>query len=499
MQYFTRIPPPRISIQIALFALMAIVLVGATSYLYYRNTQDFIRTANEAQRSQRTITMLTSILSRLKDAETGERGYIITNQERFLEPYTLALSDLPRLTGQLESMLSGKPDQLARFDRMQSFISRHITFLSAIVELVRNNQLAEARDQVSAGMGKVLLDEIRQIADEMITEEQNQLNQLEVATEIHAQATTRSNLAIVGIIVLVLIAGLWSIIREVRRKQQLENELVEVNQALTAMNEELNSTVEELNATNEKLNQTNTQLNLLNEQVTAANQELETFTYTVSHDLRTPLRTVVGFTELLLEEHGTKLDAEGQRLTGIIARNALFLGELVDDLLEFARLGRKALVKSDFSVLKMLDPLIAEEKKQYPDKTYIVVVKIDPAADRIVADAQLIRQVWVNLLSNAFKFSRTRENPVIEIHSQKTGSGNIFSIRDNGVGFNPAYQEKLFTVFQRLHSHHDFGGTGVGLAIVQRIISSHGGRVWANAAEGQGATFYFTLPSSAKA
>jgi len=228
-------------------------------------------------------------------------------------------------------------------------------------------------------------------------------------------------------------------------------------------------------------------------QLEAANKELEGFSYSVSHDLRAPLRAIDGFSRMLEEDHGDRLDDAARELIRVVRDNAQKMGQLIDDLLAFSRTGRKALDRADTD----MSALVAEVHAGLGTSCARAKFELAPLP-RASCDAALLRQVWVNLLSNACKFSGGRAAPRIEVTGWEGDSGEkVYCVRDNGVGFDMAYYAKLFGVFQRLHSEVEFPGTGVGLAIVQRVIARHGGRVWAEAKPGEGATFFFTLPGGA--
>jgi PAS domain S-box-containing protein len=223
----------------------------------------------------------------------------------------------------------------------------------------------------------------------------------------------------------------------------------------------------------------------------SANKELEAFSYSVSHDLRAPLRAIDGFTRILLEDYEPLLDQEGKRVCEIIRREAQHMGELIDDLLAFSRLGRKEMhfTKIDMKAMagSVFDELMTTEN----------ATGIDFHTHRLPStsgDPVLIRQVWVNLLSNAIKFSSKKEQAIIEVGSKHSEHEHIYYVRDTGAGFEMEYVDKLFGVFQRLHGEKEFEGTGVGLAIVKRVVNRHGGRVWAEGEVNKGATFYFALP-----
>lgn len=228
-------------------------------------------------------------------------------------------------------------------------------------------------------------------------------------------------------------------------------------------------------------------------QLEAANKELESFSYSVSHDLRTPLRAIDGFSRIIVEDYHDKFDDEGRRLLGIIRNNAQKMGHLIDDLLAFSRLGRKQVELSTIDMSGLAQDVLVqfETEANGPNTANVTIGELPPAS----GDKALLRQVFVNLISNAIKYSGTKENTPVEIGGEKSETGeNVYYVRDHGVGFDMKYANKLFGVFQRLHTADQFEGTGVGLAIVQRIVHRHGGRIWAEAEIDKGATFYFTLP-----
>lgn len=226
----------------------------------------------------------------------------------------------------------------------------------------------------------------------------------------------------------------------------------------------------------------------------AANHELEAFSYSVSHDLRAPLRTMDAFSQAVLEDYGPQLPAEGQRYLQMIRTGAQKMGDLIDDLLTFSRLSRAPLhkqrIQTQALVQAVLDDLAPAREGRNID---VRIANLSPCQ----GDPSLLKQVWVNLLSNAIKYTRGREPAVVEIGSMAGPSGDVFFVRDNGTGFDMKYAGKLFGVFQRLHRAEDFEGTGVGLAIVQRIVHRHGGSVSAEAQPDKGATFSFTLEQGA--
>ncbi|MDB6155389.1 MAG: domain S-box protein, partial [Chthoniobacteraceae bacterium] len=229
-------------------------------------------------------------------------------------------------------------------------------------------------------------------------------------------------------------------------------------------------------------------------QLEAANKELEAFSYSVSHDLRAPLRAVDGFSVAVIEDYGELLPEEGRRYLETIRKGAQKMGRLIDDLLAFSRLSRTPLTSHTVDTGRLVQSVIEELHAERNGRLIDFRIGELPPCNGAIA---LLKQVWINLLSNALKYSQKRETAVIEAGCLVSTTENVYFVRDNGTGFDMRYADKLFGVFQRLHRAEEYEGTGVGLAIVQRIVHRHGGRVWAESQPGCGATFYFTLSSKA--
>jgi light-regulated signal transduction histidine kinase (bacteriophytochrome) len=225
-------------------------------------------------------------------------------------------------------------------------------------------------------------------------------------------------------------------------------------------------------------------------QLAAANKELEAFSYSVSHDLRAPLRHIGGFSKMLVEEFGSTLDPTAQHYLDRIQSGTQKMGQLVDELLGLARVGRHAINRQPTHLNAMVEEVIAMLQPEIEGRPVEWVFADLPVVE---CDPVLVKQVFQNLLTNALKFTRSRTPAVIEISHLDSDGQSVFTVRDNGIGFNMKYVDKLFGVFQRLHRAEDFEGTGIGLATVQRIVQKHGGRVWAEGQLDKGAVFHFTL------
>jgi PAS domain S-box-containing protein len=260
---------------------------------------------------------------------------------------------------------------------------------------------------------------------------------------------------------------LFAIINDITERKKTEAEIIELNEGLE-----------------KKVFQRTSQLD-------AANKELEAFSYSVSHDLRAPLRAVHSYTRILKEDYKNILDEEGNRICNIIESSAVHMGQLIDELLAFSRIARSEINTSKIDMNRLVKTVITDITT--PEERIHINIRVDklPAA---YGDPAAIKQVITNLLSNAIKYSSKKEKPSINIGWEQQKYNQAYFVKDNGVGFDMKYSNKLFGVFQRLHSTKEFEGNGVGLAIVQRIIQRHGGRVWAEGEVGKGASFYFSLP-----
>ena len=273
-------------------------------------------------------------------------------------------------------------------------------------------------------------------------------------------------------------------------------ELIETRTAeLKNANERLLREIAERKWAEENIKNLNEDLKRRTVELEAANKELEAYSYSVSHDLRAPLRVIDGFSRMLLEDCHEKLDEEGKRLLNIIQANTKKMGQLIDDFLSFSHLGHQEIRLSEIDMYRLTETVFDELRATSSGPKLCFTLKELPPAH---GDQAMIRQVLANLLSNAIKFTRYKEAAVIEVGSLSARDENVYYVKDNGVGFDMQYVNKLFRVFQRLHGAEEFEGTGVGLAVVQHIIHRHGGRVWAEGKVNEGATFYFTLPRQEK-
>jgi signal transduction histidine kinase len=392
------------------------------------------------------------LISDLENMETAQRGYVITGQENFLDPYNAALPDVNKTFQTLQGLVTDNPVQEQSLSAMKPLIDAKIADLQNSILLRTSAGFNAAQADVSTDKGKQIMDSIRAIVASMRTEESGLLKtRTDDLTQINSTAESIIIWgSIIGLLFYLLVNYIINrfVIGEIVRKPLLDDAL-------------------------------------------KANKEMEAFSYSVSHDLRAPLRAIDGFTQILVEDYGGKLDDEGNRIAGIIRASAVQMGKLIDDLLSFSRLGRAEVKKSAIAMGALADGVYKALKALAPERDIEFVMDAVPD---INGDVDMIRQVWTNLFSNAIKFTSKKEKAKIEVGSTSDGNNVTYFVKDNGAGFDMKYIGKLFGVFQRLHSVEDFEGTGVGLANVKRIIERHGGKVWAEGKVGEGATFYFVLP-----
>jgi light-regulated signal transduction histidine kinase (bacteriophytochrome) len=288
-----------------------------------------------------------------------------------------------------------------------------------------------------------------------------------------------------------------------KEKEKRAAELVIANEELVFQNIEKEKRAAELIITNQELKQAEDDIRKLNDelenkviertaQLESVNKELGSFSYSVSHDLRAPIRAINGYTKILVEDYADKLDTDGKNVLESIIHNSKKMGELIDDLLAFSQLGRKQVTVSNINMAALVqlvkDELVFDDNETIPQ----FVIKLLPPAK---GDESLIKQVWINLISNAIKYSKYKPTTNIEIGAYEKGNLVVYYVKDEGAGFDMRYYDKLFGVFQRLHSQEEFEGTGIGLAIVQKIVNRHNGTVWAESILDEGTTFYFSLPN----
>lgn len=436
-----------------IITILAISGLGIYSYIGSRRLIEGSAVRNE---SLKFASFAERVLVNAIDLETGQRGYLISGDSTFLKPYNSAVQSIDNNLQSLEAAAVGKTARLQLAAKLKEFVKKKKEIASATIVL-RNESFDKAQAKVANSEGRMAMDSIRATINKIHAAEGRVMNDEAAVAEgqldIFQYAFTGA-LVVPAVVVVILF---YSINKNLMKREEAVLRLQRANQEITKLN-----------------------------------SELESFTYSVSHDLRAPLRSVNGYANVLIEDYGHLLDQEAKRTISVIAKNGRRMGQLIDDLLDFSRLGRKELQRSSLSMDEMVSTIIEEIREtDYFNPKARIDVKVLPAAN---ADVGMMRQVWHNLITNALKYSGKSENPAVEIGSFLRDNDVCYYVKDNGVGFNMMYVNKLFGVFQRLHKDEEFEGTGVGLALTKRIIDRHEGRVWAEGVINEGATFYFSLP-----
>jgi signal transduction histidine kinase len=444
---------------IASFALLILVLIGALSF--------WSEVRNETDREWVTHTLLVveklqAVRIDITQAETGERGYMLTGQERYLELYRRGVSRVREDMTELSDLIADNPTQQKAILHLNPLVISRLAELAEGIEVRKQSVLAGVEAVARANNGEKWMGQIAaQIAEMRHTEGQLLGTRMEAA----AASAKKMKILIVGgngLAVLILLIKGFIIHRETGRRNRAESSLLQANDRLEGRTAEL----------------------------LEANIEMETFAYSVAHDLRAPLRHIAGYSGILVEDCASSFDEEGRRYLEKIGDGAQKMGHLVDDLLTLSRIGKQELSLQSTA----LDPMVRKVIEELtPDCAGREVEWQIGDLSNAQCDPGLLKQVFVNVLSNAVKYTRQREHAVIQVGELTQNDQHVMFVRDNGVGFEMDHAGKLFGVFQRLHKAGDFEGTGVGLAIVERIIRKHGWRIWAEAEFDRGATFFWTL------
>jgi len=435
------------------FALLLLVVI---SYVTYRSTVQFAEGARLVDHTHLLIEQINRVFSDMQEAEASQRGYLITGDASFLEPYDSLASRLPDEITLLLELANDNPSQCQSIAELDDLIAKKMRILRLGIDTLKERGGVDKREisGLVGGEGREMMAQIRSQVDRMVATEESLLAQRAERVETGTRLTKRWILIGNLVAVTLLLTVFGGVLREIRQHRK-----------------------------------TNRELEMSAAQLELTNKELESFSYSVSHDLRSPLRAIDGYSRIFEEDFADRLDEEGLRLLAVIRTSSKKMGQLIDDLLSFSRMGRKPVDASMVDMDELVDDVWNEVSAGHAD------VRLKKSAlPAIWGDRALLRQVLMNLLANAVKYSGNRSQPVVEISAGKGRHEIIYSVRDNGVGFDMRFYNKLFGVFQRLHTESEFPGTGVGLAIAQRVIVRHGGRIWAESELGEYAVFHFSLP-----
>ncbi|HEV7301765.1 MAG TPA: CHASE3 domain-containing protein [Tepidisphaeraceae bacterium] len=430
-------------------------------------------TAIAVERSDRILAQVNALEKLTLDMETGVRGYLLTGNEAFTSPFDIARSQIEAETQQLRDLLSDRPEELERLNRIVGLRAQWLAFAHEVLSARRGGQ--DYMTIVNSLRGKGFMDASRVEFAEFIKLEEARRDVLSSA----AHQSTRNTLLLLGAVS--LLGG--GVLAWLARKQFLA--LGNTYRQALVEAQELNATLEQ------RVTDRTALLEKRSAQLTEANRELEAFGYSISHDLRAPMRHISGFADLVRRSAGPKMDPDDLESLTTIYDTAKNAGRMVDDLLSFSRIGRAQLRKEPVDMDALLSQVLRDLKPETNDRQIDWTIGHLPPS---VGDSALLRMVLHNLVSNAVKYTGKTREARIQVGASTDGPETVYFVTDNGTGFDMKYANKLFGVFQRLHRAEEFEGTGIGLANVRRIIMRHGGRVWADAKLGEGATFSFTIP-----
>ena len=479
--------------------VVALALLSSIGVLLYRSTANQAETMHWVAHTHAVLAGIQELILRLTDAEAGRRGFIMTGRDRYLVHYTNAAEKVNKVLAELRERTADDSRQQRTCDALEPLIRQRLAVHAESIGAQLKGAGPETQLRLTE-KGQDIMEEIRTLIAQMDAAERGLLKTRQSAAQANLRETKQ--VALVGAVAsfAMLTWVFVLLLRENGRRRQAEG-------ALQKSNEELELRVRQRTAELTQVlvgyKQAEQEIKKLNEeleqrvaertaQLEAANKELEAFSYSVSHDLRAPLRHIGGFVEMLREEASSALNEKSRQHLQVITESTNQMGSLIDNLLAFSRMGRAEVKRTQVNMDDLMKEVLKEARREAEGRT--IEWEMDPLP-AVLGDRSMLRQVWVNLISNALKYSRPRERARIQVRCSKNRANEWqFSVHDNGAGFDMQYADKLFGVFQRLHQVEEFEGTGIGLANVRRIVHRHGGRTWAEGKLNEGATFYFTLP-----
>jgi signal transduction histidine kinase len=449
-----------LTIERRILAGFSLVFVGilVISAVSYRNTSILIANSKLDARSHELVQLLANIDVAMNEAEDTHRRYLVTAEPSYLEAYKKVVVQKPIFVKYLQDLTQGSASQQERVVVLDQLMDRQLRAEAVAIAQLNEHGFEAVMKLALEGAAKEELRAIRHTVAELDSFERQALSR-RVMESAAGTTNTIVLLAIGALLQLVLLASVYYLIRhDITQRRRGAAELQRRGELLEA-----------------------------------ANKELEAFSYSVSHDLRAPLRHIDGYASLLRKAVGESLDEKPARYLQTISESAKQMGQLIDDLLVFSRMGRQEMLHTTVNLDQLIKTIIYDLRLDLQGRE--ISWRIDSLPE-VPGDPAMLRQVFMNLIANAVKFTSTRPIAKIEVGVDRRSGGEVvIVVRDNGVGFDMQYAAKLFGVFQRLHRADEFEGTGIGLANVRRIVHRHGGRTWAEGVPDKGATFYVALPT----
>ena len=540
-----------------LFSSVILVSVGLICYFLYDTLQKLLASERWVEHTEQTIYRSDKILSLSKDIAIASQLFQLTRDSNFLAPMSKTENLISNDIGELRQLTKDNPLQQQRVDSLNFYIHQYFYFsYRPFMADPYIFQFSQYADRIRANVAIIQEEENRLLVQRKLKNKQSMLAFNRYSVFISVLMVIFTILLLVGVsnyflhnsqnekrreeLVIanadfvfqndekekraaeLIIANKELVFQNTEKekraaelivanselafqnteKEKRAAELIIANKELHFQNDEKEKRAAELIILNRELKNAEDDIRKLNEdleykvadrtaQLKNANTEMESFSYSVSHDLRAPIRAISGYAKILEEDYGVQMDADATTALHSIRHNAKRMGNLIDDLLAFSQLGRKQVAVSEINMRQLVASIIEDLLLEDTGHKIEFIVPLLPPAE---GDLSLIKQVWINLLSNAVKYSKYKPKTIINIGSSISNNFVVYHVRDNGAGFDMQYYDKLFGVFQRLHSQEEFEGTGIGLAIVQKIINRHRGKVWAESVPDEGTCFYFSLP-----
>src|SRR3954454_24351279 len=489
----------RITARMALVGGLIALLLGAAFVLLVFAVNGQRDAGKLALRSQEAITAGTELEKTVVNLENGLRGYVASGNERQLQPWSAGLKVYPAQVRKLERLVSDVPSQQAQGQGIKGQIDDYVNLWATPLLGLARQRLRVAQSVIVTGTGRVRIDELRTSFGQLFSQEQS----LAVKRERSAEKTSSRAIAVGwgGLVLLVLLAAAASyylrrsVVRPVLTVADASRRLAEGDMSARVppvRDDEIGDQARAFNSMGDALENSPDALAPGSRELERSNRELEQFASVTSHDLQAPLATISMYAQLLEQRHSQELNGGQQLVEGINAATVK-ARTLIRDLLEYSRAGRGELLNDPVDMNYLAGEALEMLAGPVDQSGGEVTVEDLPV---ILGDARKLRQVFLNLIGNALKFSEG--GPAVRVSAEVQGSTAIFAVADNGIGMDPGQAERIFQPFHRLHAEEEYPGTGIGLAVCERIIEQHEGRIWAQSAKGQGSTFRFTLPAAGR-
>ncbi|HEY2003152.1 MAG TPA: CHASE3 domain-containing protein [Acidobacteriaceae bacterium] len=461
--------------------LIAAIIVFLNAWWAFQAVRTLATNAYWLAHSWQVVHQVERVLGSAVNAETGERGYLISGMDSYLEPYTTARQELPAELAHLQSLTSDNPAQQARVQELRATLQLRFTVLQKAIDMRKHGGPDLSAPLLIGGPGTIEMAHIRALCDAMEAEEDRLLAIRTASTNASRQRAEVTVVVAASLDFLLILFGFGQFVRERSLRVAAET----AGERLLLAQNETEARAAEIRSLNETLED---RVRVRTAELERINRELEAFSYSVSHDLRAPLRTIDGFSLALHEDYAATVGDTGRDYIERVRGGVQRMGQLIDALLQLSRITRAEIIREDFSMSRLAESVASDLQEQSPDRDLSFDIEPGLTAN---ADPRLTRIALENLLGNAVKF--TSKVPQAKVRFGWDTAQSAWYIRDNGAGFDMIYADKLFGAFNRLHGDKDFKGSGIGLATVARVVHGHHGRIWANSAVNQGATFWFTL------